>query len=52
MMFGVLGVDELLAQHLAHLFIRDPICLYEEKIYQSIEEDVDHFEVVVSYYEP
>ena len=39
------GVDELLAQHVAHLFIRDPVSLFEEKIYQSIEDDVDHFEV-------
>lgn len=39
------GVDEVLAQHVAHLFIRDPVSLFEEKIQQSIEDDVDHFEV-------
>ena len=44
------GVDELLAQHVAHLFIRDPVSLFEEKIHQSVEDDVDHFEVSLSFY--
>ena len=39
------GVDDLLAQHIAHLFIRDPVCLFREKVHQSVEEDMDHFEV-------
>lgn len=40
-----LGVDDLLAQHVAHLFIRDPVSLFQEKIHQSTDEDTDHFEV-------
>lgn len=39
------GVDEMLARHIAHLFIRDPISLFSEKINQNDEEDTDHFEV-------
>ena len=39
------GIDHLLAQHMAHLFIRDPISLFSEKIDQNDEEDTDHFEV-------
>ncbi|CAI8000011.1 Glutamate--cysteine ligase catalytic subunit, partial [Geodia barretti] len=42
------GVDELLARHVAHLFIRDPVSLFEEKIHQNIEDDVDHFENIQS----
>jgi hypothetical protein len=38
-------VDHLLAQHIAHLFIRDPISLFAEKINQNDEEEIDHFEV-------
>ena len=26
------GVDEMLSQHIAHLFIRDPIVLFKEKL--------------------
>jgi len=39
------GVDKPLARHIAHLFIRDPISLFSEKINQNDEEDTDHFEV-------
>lgn len=39
------GVDELLAKHIAHLFIRDPITLYKEKVDQDDEQETDHFEV-------
>lgn len=42
------GVDDLLAQHIAHLFIRDPVSLFKEKIHQNIEEDMDHFENIQS----
>ncbi|KZS07939.1 Glutamate--cysteine ligase catalytic subunit [Daphnia magna] len=38
------GIDHLLAQHIAHLFIRDPVSLFSEKINQNDEEDSDHFE--------
>ena len=39
------GIDHLLAQHIAHLFIRDPVSLFSEKVNQNDEEDSDHFEV-------
>ncbi len=39
------GVDDLLAQHIAHLFIRDPISLFAEKLEQSPDNETDHFEV-------
>lgn len=39
------GIDHLLAQHVAHLFIRDPVSLFSEKVHQNDEEDSDHFEV-------
>lgn len=38
------GIDHLLAQHIAHLFIRDPISVFSEKVDQNDEEDMDHFE--------
>lgn len=38
------GIDALLAQHVAHLFIRDPISLFSEKVDQDDETDTDHFE--------
>ncbi|XP_064623415.1 glutamate--cysteine ligase-like isoform X2 [Lineus longissimus] len=42
------GIDRHLAQHIAHLFIRDTIIMYKEKIDQDDEEDVDHFENIQS----
>lgn len=42
------GVDEMLARHIAHLFIRDPISLFSEKLQQNDEEDTDHFENIQS----
>jgi len=39
------GVDELLATHFAHLFIRDPIVIFEETMNQDDEKSSDHFEV-------
>lgn len=41
----ILGIDCLLAQHVAHLFIRDPVSLFSEKIHQDDSTDSDHFEV-------
>ena len=38
-------IDHLLAQHMAHLFIRDPVSLFSEKIHQNDETETDHFEV-------
>ena len=39
------GLDDLMAQHIAHLFIRDPISLFAEKLEQDVETETDHFEV-------
>lgn len=42
------GIDPLLAKHVAHLFIRDPISLFKEKIDQDDSVDTDHFENIQS----
>ncbi|XP_052763772.1 glutamate--cysteine ligase catalytic subunit-like [Mya arenaria] len=42
------GIDDLVSRHVAHLFIRDPISLFSEKIHQNDEEDTDHFENIQS----
>ena len=47
--FDILGVDHLLAQHIAHLFIRDPISLFSEPIEPEHEDDTDQFEVGIVY---
>jgi hypothetical protein len=39
------GIDQSLAKHIAHLFIRDPVSLFSEKINQDNTKDSDHFEV-------
>ena len=39
------GMDDLLANHFAHLFIRDPIVIFEETMCQDDEKSSDHFEV-------
>lgn len=41
-------IDPLLAQHVAHLFIRDSVSLFSEKVHQNDEEDTDHFENIQS----
>jgi glutamate--cysteine ligase catalytic subunit len=43
------GVDDLLARHLAHLFIRDPLVIFEELLDQDDEQSSDHFEVSSMY---
>lgn len=40
------GIDRLLAQHVAHLFIRDSVSIFSEKVHQNDEKDTDHFEVI------
>jgi len=45
------GVDHLMAQHVAHLFIRDSVSLFENKIQKDgnyEEDDIDHFENIQS----
>lgn len=38
------GVDEVLARHVAHLFVRDPLVIFGDRICINDFEDVDHFE--------
>lgn len=40
--------DELLAKHFAHLFIRDPIVIFEELLEQDNATSSDHFENIQS----
>jgi glutamate--cysteine ligase catalytic subunit len=42
------GVDPRLAQHIAHLYIRDPLVIYEEKVDMDDEKSTDHFENIQS----
>ncbi|XP_071957719.1 glutamate--cysteine ligase catalytic subunit-like [Antedon mediterranea] len=42
------GIDRLLAQHISHLFIRDPVSLFTELINQDDTQDSDHFENIQS----
>jgi hypothetical protein len=46
--FVTLGVDEILAKHVAHLFARDPLVIYDDKIFIDDETHTDHFEVYLS----
>ena len=39
------GVDPILARHIAHLFVRDSISLFSEKVDQDDATELDHFEV-------
>ena len=38
------GIDPLLAKHVSHLFVRDPLVIYDESIVQDDEKSSDHFE--------
>lgn len=42
------NVDPIIAKHVAHLFIRDPIALYAEKLDQNDDIEMDHFENIQS----
>ncbi|XP_046839133.1 glutamate--cysteine ligase catalytic subunit-like isoform X3 [Xenia sp. Carnegie-2017] len=42
------GMDEPMAKHFAHLYIRDPLTLFSEKIHLNDEKDSDHFENIQS----
>ncbi|EXJ83211.1 glutamate-cysteine ligase [Capronia coronata CBS 617.96] len=42
------GMDELLATHFAHLFIRDPIVIFSEDLKQLDPEGSNHFENIQS----
>lgn len=41
-------VDKVLAKHIAHLFIRDPLVIYSGKLELNDEERTDHFENIQS----
>ncbi|KAF7315399.1 Glutamate-cysteine ligase catalytic subunit [Mycena indigotica] len=38
------GIDDLLAKHMSHLFIRDPLVVFTETLDQDDENSSDHFE--------
>lgn len=38
-------MDERLATHFAHLFIRDPLVIFQETLDEPPEDRSDHFEV-------
>ncbi|KAF7547229.1 hypothetical protein G7046_g9061 [Stylonectria norvegica] len=42
------GMDNLLATHFAHLFIRDPIVVFEEDLQELDLDKTDHFENIQS----
>jgi len=42
------GIDKQLAEHIAHLFIRDPLAVYAEQLNISDEDEMDHFENINS----
>jgi glutamate--cysteine ligase catalytic subunit len=42
------GVDENLAHHIAHLFIRDPIVAFDGQVELNDEENSNHFESIQS----
>lgn len=39
------GVDDKLAKHVAHLFIRDPLVIFKELLNLDDSQSSDHFEV-------
>lgn len=42
------GVDQRLARHIAHLFVRDPLVIFSERIHLADSEVTDHFENIQS----
>lgn len=42
------GVDEHLARHFAHMFIRDPLQVFKERIEQDDQRSTEHFETIQS----
>lgn len=43
------GIDQALAQHIAHLFIRDPVILLEHHLTLDDMKAADHFEVIIEF---
>lgn len=44
------NIDHQMAQHVAHLFIRDTVSLFSEKVHQDDTAEMDHFEVGLLYF--
>lgn len=42
------GVDRLLALHISHLFIRDPLVIYQQRLHLDNATETDHFENIQS----
>lgn len=42
------GIDELMADHVAHLWVRDPLVIYKERLEIDDSKEVDHFENIQS----
>ncbi|KAJ1902329.1 glutamate--cysteine ligase [Kickxella alabastrina] len=42
------GIDDLMAKHVSHLFIRDPLVIFEELLDQDDSVSADHFENIQS----
>ncbi|XP_033100705.1 glutamate--cysteine ligase catalytic subunit-like isoform X2 [Anneissia japonica] len=42
------GIDQSLARHISHLFIRDSVSIFSEHIHQDDSRDSDHFENIQS----
>ncbi|KAF9646777.1 glutamate-cysteine ligase catalytic subunit [Thelephora ganbajun] len=42
------GIDDILAKHVSHLFIRDPLVIFSELKDQDDENSMDHFENIQS----
>ena len=42
------GVDDALAKHIAHLFVRDPLVIFSERIELDDASESDHFENIQS----
>jgi glutamate--cysteine ligase catalytic subunit len=40
------GIDDQLAKHVSHLFIRDPLVIFRELLDQDDNVSSDHFEVI------
>ena len=38
------GIDWTLSRHIAHLFTRDPLVVYKERLHLDDDEDTDHWE--------
>jgi glutamate--cysteine ligase catalytic subunit len=42
------GIDKMLSQHIAHLFVRDPLVIFDDAIHLDDEKVLDHFENIQS----